>query len=593
MPFVPAVRTSTVPTPADLFGKGRWSEDLQTDPDDLTGESGLPQQVLTDSEILIALLRCPLLLPVAECLRAAGVCAGSPYPEALMLALTAAASGAYDSENKLAAALAPNRRDAQPLWALIRRRGMQLHGWELPVRPPTIHQLRAFRERVERGALLPAMRAAFAAEAQKMARAMGSLQVRRRAHLDDLHPYNLLIGDGTIITAYSKVEKVTIDVRTGEVTFEFSTAKKRKPRVQTEISDTRKDNKPTRGINVVHIGTLTYTGYLILAFDRAPAAESTVSMNLLDEVLAALPAGAVEASVYDRAVTGWMVDYLLGRWGVPSVGKAVASTEKLDDRTEEQKAAREKVRQVAKDGKEAYAEAAHTTVRKMTKGQRAYAAAAAVKRAFRPDITKDPNLGLVPGVSIRQDSKGNIEVIESAFVRLAVARHSTGDGRECQHQIVVDDEILLTLDERGLKQGYPDLIEARATRGADGFDIDATWRIRCEHGDFDYQEQWTPGTRRESPSGSRSEREQALSKLRLVHSHHPVWHLIAGERNLSESWHSWYKRYALTWQRATSPSGDQQFLGYFGAAMCWNAMKWQRHQDHLAFEAELAADRAS
>jgi hypothetical protein len=584
----PAVKISPVPTPAELRVQaqspwrldenGHWRQD--------TIASSVDRTPLLLEERLAALMRSGLLTAVSRVLVEAGVADNSAFPAPLMLLLVCA-SRACRSENELCRRLQPGR-DSTGLWPWLRARWRDHFGEELGPRAPTRDELRSFRTRVVTGGHLDRMRVDFRDQSLAMVQEMGSLVWRPREDLTDVDVRNLLIGDGTITRRHSEVEEVTFPDGHTEV-YGSRAATPGRARVQRRSTDNSKDGKGNLyGLNITHIGTLTYAGYMILALDQVAGAESTVAMDLLDAVLSQLPPARVHAVVYDRAITGWHVDYLLGRYGIPVVGKATASSDKSSGASRQVKDLHHRA-EVA--GRRAVAEQARRRgmkVRQLGSTERTQRDAAAKMEA----LAQLESLGQVPGVTIHRSSRGVPDVISSTHDRLGVATHTTSAGA-CRHALVVDDNCLTVLDASGKKAEQPPVMHAAAERGDDGYTFTASWRISCAAGDFVHTETWTPSTRRGSHGKSEGKdpaadsRRKALSLLRLIPQVDDRWDVISGTRNNSESWNHSYKT-TLPNKRASSPDAGQQLLQYLSTAMLYNAEHWERDRRHQRLQAVCA-----
>jgi hypothetical protein len=590
--LTPAVLVSTVPTPAELYGKpespwtidekGRWRQD--------TIALSVDRTPLLLEERLIALMRSGLLSAVSRVLVEDGVGQNSEFPAPLMLLLVCASRGCR-SENELCRRLQPGR-DSTGLWPWLRTRWREQFAEQLGPRAPTRDDLRSFRAQVVAGRRLDQMRADFQTWSLALAQGMGSLTWKPRENLTDVDVRNLLIGDGTVTRRYSELEEVTYE--DGQTGIFGSRAKHLEhAKIQRRNTDNSKDGKGNLfGLNITHIGTPTYAGYLLLALDKVDGAESTVAMNLLDEVLAELPPARVHAVVYDKAITGWHVDYLLGRYGIPAVGKATAQNSSPDKAPPPVKQAWDIGN---KAGKKALAQQVKRRgVRKRQLGptERAQIATMAMTEA----LAELKSLGQDPGLTVHHSSRGVPTVTHSTWATLGTASHTTRDG-VCRHHLVVDDNTLTVLDEQGGKLHQPPVESARAVREAGGHTITATWLIPCPKGDFHHTDSWAPRTARRARTDAERRRDRndrvadrrrrALSLLRLIPQVDGRWNVIAGTRNNTESWHHNYKD-LLPNKRASSPDAGQQMLQYLAAALLYNAEHWERHRRHKHYRAMAA-----
>src|SRR4051794_4986125 len=114
----PTAIAQPVPSPTDLFGA--VASPWQVEGDQFwqpTMDHTIAKEPLTPAEKLVAVLQCPLLLPVASGPAEHELSDGSRYPVALMLALVAG-SACYPAENAMFRDLEPQRRNITPLWPL-------------------------------------------------------------------------------------------------------------------------------------------------------------------------------------------------------------------------------------------------------------------------------------------------------------------------------------------------------------------------------------------------------------------------------------------------------------------------------------------
>jgi len=590
--LTPAVKISAIPTPAELFrpptspwtvdGQGEWRQEAIAPTVD--------RDTLLLEERLAALLRSGLLAAVSQPLVEAGIGQDSLYPAPLLLLLVCASRGCQ-SEYELCRRLQP-RRDVPSLWSWLDRHWREHFGQRLPARPPTRDDLRSFRERIVGDGLLGKMRVAFQARSLVMVQEMGALNWQPRQALTDVYVYNLLIGDGTVTHRYSELEEVTFPDGTKKIYGQKGKTKGR-ARVQRRTTDNSQDGKGDLfGLNTTHIGTLTYVGYVLLALDHVDGAESTVALNLLDGVLAELPPGRAHAVVYDRAITGWQVDYLLGRYGIPVVGKASASNQRAKDAPEDVKQARKQAEAAERRAVVQQARQRGVAVRKLGRTERAETGT----EGLTASLAQLESIGHQAGFTVHRSSRGVPRIINSAHASLGTASHQTPAGI-CRHQLVVDDNSLAVLDDQGLKVEQPPVHTSQAVAGPDGYTITASWVITCPAGDFVHTESWTPRAERrprtdaeryqDGKDPAADNRRKAVSLLRIMPQVDPRWKMIAGTRNNSESWNHSYKR-LLPNKRASSPDAGQQLLQYLAAALLYNAERWERHERYQRHQAQVA-----
>jgi hypothetical protein len=588
-----------IPSPAQLCDDpaSPWSVDDKGNFVQPTIISQINKDPLEPDEIIMALLDSGLLDAVCKPVIDDEVWTDPDYMAQLMMLLIILAR-LLGSERKMLRRLDLSRKQ-QSLWEFLDEPWYGKYKCRLPARPPTADELRAFRKKVTQPRVLAKMLDGFADQSLALAQQMGSLVFVPRGNVLDVYAYNLLTGDGTVNKRYSEIDEVIVD---GVATVYGSKAKDpSRAKVQRRTTDNSVDDKADLyGLNIAHVGTITYAGYLVLAVSAVATSEGDVAMNLIDKILGKLAPGVVHGVVYDKAITGWHVDYLLGKYGIPVIGKATAANTKKDKVPDDVKELREHLK-AAGDAAIEQQMKLRGKKQKQQLGtvERRVLAEQAAKQALAR-LAQD-GMNEYQGTAIRYDSRGIPEIVASANAWLGFARHTTSDGGDCVHRFVVDDGALTEVVDDGVKTQRPEILHAHTTKRGTGYTVTATWKILCAHGDFEHTDRWTPPKRRgprtdsersrtnrqkkHNPvAGQADDRRRALQMLRLIPQHDPRWALIAGLRNLTESWHASYKR-LLPNKRATSPNGNEQVLQYLAAVMSYNAERWERHsryQRHLA-----------
>src|SRR5690606_16760786 len=107
-------------------------------------------------------------------------------------------------------------------------------------------------------------------------------------------------------------------------------------RVVKTLTDTRADGKEQlRGLNMVGVYTWTDAGRLVLGTRVALGAEQWAALELIEEVFRFAKDG-MHGVIWDRVITGWLVDYLMATMRLQTVGKPVANSRddssEIDDR---------------------------------------------------------------------------------------------------------------------------------------------------------------------------------------------------------------------------------------------------------------------
>lgn len=130
---------------------------------------------------------------------------------------------------------------------------------------------------------------------------------------------NAVAGDGSYLDPASTVS-ITRDADGEHV--QGSRARSRdRVRVQNRTTEPNTEKPDARGINNVIISVPTESGALWVNVDQALGAETTTAMALLEEITDGMPR-ALHTLLYDKAVSGWMIEDFMAR-GVQVVGKSV------------------------------------------------------------------------------------------------------------------------------------------------------------------------------------------------------------------------------------------------------------------------------
>lgn len=199
----------------------------------------------------------------------------------------------------------------------------------LSSRPPSIDWLENVKAKVLRTkGLLDALHVGFMRCAVGQALAHGNLSRGATPTWLTNDEAHKIYGDGTVFEMYSHVKTITHPL-TGAVEVVGGDAKDpARARIQRFETDTSQDDKArTRGVNHVSVHTWTPEGRVVLGLDYALGAELWPALDLVDAVVA-LAGDGVHTLVWDRVITGWPVDYLMGQHRIATVNKAVAASTK-------------------------------------------------------------------------------------------------------------------------------------------------------------------------------------------------------------------------------------------------------------------------
>jgi hypothetical protein len=257
------------------------------------------------------------------------------------------------------------------------------------------------------------------------------------------------------------LEKVALNSRARSVA---------KARVQRSLTDLREDDKEHlgRGINFVAVHTWTSEGRVVLGTDTALGAEQWAALDLIDS-LAEMADGGVHTVLWDRALQGWSVDYLMGRHRIQVVGEGVG-----------RKAAELKAARTPRPDEEPARDDLGISESSLTQHTERLAAEYGVPHTkpmaqiLRRDVllaiflTKEPQ----PVGTCLYPSESTYDRVFSRAYDLPPAVHDTPDG-PCRHDVVIDDSGLYTAEphpsqEYWVKTSHPKCVSAAPFRRPDG-----------------------------------------------------------------------------------------------------------------------------
>lgn len=539
----------------------------------------------------------------------------STYPTAALLGLWIAAriTGSLASILKLVRPLNGKLADLavetdSDLWARVIRPLLLEHDPEMrvPLEAPNRDIMMHFRER-----LLTSIDGSdnfqdrFQRYAVLQAQTMGNLIASQAP--SGIHPSlrTTIVGDGCVIRPFSDVRLVPCPI-TGELIASGSRALY-KPRVPDRLTDLTEDGKTTlRGLNMVSMGTLTEYGWIVLGTMTAFGAELWAALDLLDSITDKADLG-VETLLYDRVITGWPVDYAMGRRGVRVVNKMVSGRKKDRDLT-----APGSDNLTPEQAHAAFADAAFAHLASQSRVERALAdhggSDSPIVRhhwtqaeLYDMWINQEPQpLGTclhratsashVTG-SRNQANRKKMEVERSQFHHFGTRSHTGEDGQECSHDLWVDGDALHTLEfdpDLGcsVKVATATCTKSERRQNANGaFTTTEVWTMPCPNGDFMITTTWTPNAGRntvDTPEDQRAHMsDPALTSLRPISRHdRQEFADIANSRNFAESYNEWFQNTLPKHGRAASLHTSEQEFDFLAAACLRNANTW-----HL-FEAD-------
>lgn len=448
----------------------------------------------------------------------------------------------------------------------------------LPTTPPSRDAVFYFMEKLaDNDEVRARLHEQFLRSSIGLARYLGNLRPGIEPNWAAPDPRHTIYGDGTYITPYSDVIEV-VDPLTHEPRVLGSSATVRPARLvrDNELTKGSHDGKAhLRGINHVALSTWTVAGRLVLHVGQAFGAESTETLRLVDE-LADHAGDGLHTLVYDRAITGWIIDYLMGRHRIQTIGKGVArsSTTQLDD---------------AIKPVHGSVEAEQTEAMKRLAAEHGVEFTRDIAPLLRPRVLdRLANLGGAQpvGTSVYPTKKG-YDVVRGKYFWLGQTTHPTSQGT-CVHDLAVDDGALYTVSpdpEHGwaMKSAKAECISSKPSRGPRGWTVTNTWRVPCHVEAFEHTTRWSPPARRgASPhhEDSRTHLPTALRELRpLSRADGERFGRVHGRRNDSESFNNWYKNRLDHKGRAASLRPARQDVDFLAGALLNNSNTWQLGKD--------------
>lgn len=383
------------------------------------------------------------------------------------------------------------------------------------------------------------------------------------------------------------------------------------PKVQSIVQHSGKDYGPAAGVNHVAIITRSKYGRIVLSVERALGGEVHGALQAMDRI-APLALGGIRGLVYDKALSGWQIDYLLAVQGILSVVEPTAAKKEAPA---ERDAAREadalfadreadagpeadndECRPTANDTT-AITKKAKKSKKRVGKKIRADIARRILGRKYDVDLLVEAAKAGMPlgadlplGTSVYLDSRNNVRVVESTHAYFRIERY-THPGGGCAHELHVDDGALWLVREK-CKRGVTSRVKHERLTC-----VSARTKIVSRTGWHMLQSVYLficPDTGEihevkidHTPSGTWRPKNAKVRDAR--HQMQPIarcdrgWRKICGRRNDSESWFSWLKNQLLEDQRAASLDLNHQFLDVLSAAILTNAMTrhYWRLEEHL------------
>ncbi|MGH1561452.1 hypothetical protein [Mumia sp. DW29H23] len=463
----------------------------------------------------------------------------------------------------------------------------------VPLAPPTRDAVVFFRDRVSGDPeLMGIVQARFQQLAVGQARHMGNL-VRGVgpdwARPDERH---VIYGDGTVIKPFSDVWELNDPIAGTTVAVGSRAQSLATARIQRVLSDMSHDEKHARGINMVSMHTWTEWGRIVLATTVAMEAEMHAALELVDAI-AAHAGDGVHTLLYDGAISGWNVDYLMARHRIQTINKGIAASKGVDPLSRKRR-----VEHLLEEYKHAETESSRTRRRR----EQRYSVYRQMSTSRVAQIAVSRG-GMPLGVSIYPKGNG-LEPVYSRSHVLPAAVHYP-DGRVCRHRLAIDDGALFELgeDEHDGNLVKQRLLACRSSvpfQRPDGtWGRRSTWTIECEKGPFDYEHEWKPPPDRhkaDRPSRtvardrdlrplSRSDDlaawydGQAKSLYDLPPTDQRRFTSVFSRRNDAESFNNWYQDRLPHKSRAASLDPNNQALDFLAAAVLNNSNTWVKYHE--------------
>ncbi|MGO4604518.1 hypothetical protein [Terrabacter sp. 2YAF2] len=425
------------------------------------------------------------------------------------------------------------------LWDTVRYRFHEMTGHELPAGPPNKDQVDHFRERILQLGAMPLLQAMFRRCAIAQAWAHGNLLPGNSCDFTQPDDRNAIYGDGTLLKAFSNVRTITdpYDPTRRRLVGSRASDPKR-ARVQNFTTDLSQDDKSGRGVNFVSVHTWTQYGRVVLGTAPALGAEQWAALELI-EAVGDLAGGGMHHVIWDRAITGWTVDYIMAKYGAQVLGKSVAQREITDQTTSksiydksgdgpDHDDTAEDLGDPLDDGAwdELPAEARFVLDWKyVTEKSRRLAAELGAKPGTQAlHVLRQDHLAaryhsgrpLPVGTNLYETSRLSYDAVYGKTYWPSPVSHTTATG-VCEHRIVTDDGSLYLvgydpeLDIPVKEQHLPCLSSIRSQGAGEPWQRTSTYLIPCEHGDVTYTHTWAPTTHRSYPEKKGAEPDQGTT----------------------------------------------------------------------------------
>lgn len=498
----------------------------------------------------------------------------------------------------------------------------------LPPHPPGRDQVQAIRKTIEdRDGLLAELKETFTAMAVRQAQDHGNLRPGTHPNLSSIDLRHTVFGDGVILKPMTDVVEVWNPVLE-KTEYIGSRARVAPPRVQHEVRSQKTDHAGRHGINFVNIHTETPAGLVTLGVQATLGGEQWAALDVLRRIHTNAP-GLAHTVVYDGALTGWVIDHLMGALGMDLVQKGRNRPRRgedpdaqPDDQPEDEpKTARDKRRRERPTDSaslDVHAAAEVLTadfLRQHMKGGRKHpspqgerrgleltgrALHGAVERTFRYDALSrmwHSGAPLPVGTSLYPSAKdaAKFELVNSVYEFVTIS-HTVADGTACSHDLALDDGALFVIDidehlGAMVKTARIDCHTARREQHASGYSLVRSYSMPCHHGAFEWTRHWNPDPTHyiaQNPHPSDLPYDKVGRLLRTVpRARAERFSTAVRLRNYSEAFNNWFENLLPRFGRATSLTLVGQELDALLAAVAMNALTWANQHD-LAQQTQAA-----
>ncbi|MCR6491436.1 hypothetical protein [Cellulomonas sp. P24] len=438
--------------------------------------------------------------------------------------------------------------------------------------PPTRDHVMHLQSKITgRTGTLDALKDTFTDVAVRQARRLGSLGAGCEPDWTEVDVRHMIEGDGTIVKPFSDVREVIHPLTKKPILIGSRALEPERAKIQREVRVMHVDGKAIAGINFVSFRTRTPFGSIVLGVGRELGAEQWTALDLIDQIVARAGDG-VHTVVYDGALTGWHVDYLMAAHRIQVLGKVGASSS-----ADAARAGDALTKRVASLAAEKGADTRHEYVRRILRND-------ILEKVFAGNRPQPVGTSVYPrAIQIKDQPSFDVNY---GYFEFLTAQHTGPGGVVCSHDLVMDDGALFVcafdaVNDAVVKGAYLRCTSARAVRAPGGtFGREMTYQVPCEHGPFTYTNLWHPQDRRFHRTDKESDRAPADTlgwRLRPVpRIDRERYGAVETARNTSESYNAWFKRSlpGKARARAASITAAGQELDFLLAAVVNNSNTW-------------------